>query len=143
MADINSLPEPSIQQLLTMLNENIRINTNTLAINTTQIIDLRNELNNFLSETVDVRISREKKELTQLEADMEAMTKKIEAARDMKDNPMRQRTSEKIRAEMAKGKINWLQVRQIAVQAVFAALSVALVGIVFWESIKWLAAHAP
>jgi len=121
------------------IKSQLAVNTNTVAINTAQIIDLRNEINNFLAETTGTRMAREHKEIAQLELELEKVNKMIEVAKTSPGQTPKMSTSQKIRMELQKGRIDWNAVRQTAVQA--AAASIVIVSV--WHIIKWLAANAP
>jgi len=121
------------------IKSQLMANTNTVAINTGQVIELRNEINNFLVETTGTRMAREHKEIAQLELELEKVNKMIEVAKTPPGATPKMSTSQKIRLELQKGKINWNAVWQTAAQA--AAATVAVVGV--WQIIKLLAANAP
>lgn len=114
---------------------------NTLTVNTQQMIEFRNDFNDSTQEARTYRAVRATAELEELENRRHSAEVRIQT---LKGNGT---TSEKIQAavqkEIKKNSVDWRQVLQVAVQAVVGSLAVGVIGILFWQVIKILAANAP
>ena len=113
----------------------------TLAVLAQNVIDLRNDLNDFKGDMLAYRALRAEAEIKELEQRRSSTENRIQTLK--LGGSTDERIAKAVDSAMKKRSIDWMQVGQVTVQAVVAALSVGVVGILFWKVIGVLAAHAP
>jgi chromosome segregation ATPase len=141
---INTEEENEIIKSIKDIQTGVSSLNNTLAIQAAQLIDLRAEISEFQSDQKATRLFRAQVEGEQLEAEIGVLKKRMDAMKnnipitDKIKRLVRGEVGEVIQSEFRKSQIDWVAVRQVAVQTAAGSLVVALV----WVVIRLLAGGA-
>jgi hypothetical protein len=138
------IPDTDITNLINLLaeiKERLDVTTNTLAIQSSQLIELRAEIHDYHLDANTTRVLRNHIEMDQMESDLELLHRRVDLLKgngnisDKVKAIVRSEMGDAVATELKKTNIDWVAVRQTAVQAATGAIVIAIL----WAIIRTLA----
>ena len=124
------------------MRKDIEATKATVAVVGQQLIELRNELNDFRQDILSYRSLRAQAEISDLESRTMGTQSRVDILKGGSGGTD-ERIKKAVETELKKRGIDWRQVFQIMVQSVMAFLAVAVAGVLFWKLVNLLALNSP